>query len=335
MKLHKPNLFMGDGEETDVMIDPDRRRLLRLSALGLASAIVDVSHAQENAALDRPRIGIALGAGGAAGLSHIAILEVLDEMNIRPHRISGSSIGSIVGSLYASGHKAAAIRKMAENFFFTNDARLSDRMFRTSALRLAGFVDIGMGDGGLLSSASFLDLVDKQIAAERIEDLAIPLAIVAGDLWERAEVVLRSGPLIPAISASMALPGVFQPVAIDGRVLVDGGTVNPVPYDIIAPDCDIVIAVDVIGLRSNPPDEAPGYFDTIFQSAKVMQAAIMSEKRKLSEPDIYVAPAVSDVRSLEFFRAEQVLEQAEPAKQMLRQQLESALADFGVRKQLR
>jgi NTE family protein len=310
------------------MVDFSKRRFLHLSAAAIASSIVGVGLAQEKTSATEPRIGIALGAGGAAGLAHVAMLEVLDEMNIRPYRMAGSSIGSIVGSLYASGHKAVEIRRMVKNFMFRNEARLVDRLFRTSALRLAEFVDVKLGDGGLLSSASFLELVDGQIEAENIESLSIPMAIVAGDLWEREEVILRSGPLIPAISASVALPGVFQPVTIDGRVLVDGGTVNPVPYDVISADCDIVIAVDVIGLRSPPPEGSPGYFDTIFQSAKVMQSAIMAEKRKWSEPDIYIAPSVNDVRTLEFFRAEQILEQAEPSKAELRTLLESALAKF-------
>lgn len=314
------------------MVDFNKRRLLQLSAAGIASGIVDVGLAQEKYSATEPRIGIALGAGGAAGLAHVAILEVLDEMNIRPYRVAGSSIGSIIGALYASGRKAVEIRRMVEQFLFRNESKLFDLLSHLRALRLAEFVDIKLGNGGLLSSASFLELIAENINADKIEELPLSLAIVAGDLWMREEVVMQSGSLIPAISASMALPGVFQPVTIDGRVLVDGGTVNPVPYDIIAPACDIVIAIDVIGLRSPPPDGSPGYFDTIFQSAKVMQAAVMSEKRKLLEPDIYIAPAVSDVRSLEFYRAEQVLEQAEASKQLLRRQLESALENHGVRK---
>jgi NTE family protein len=130
----------------------------------------------------------------------------------------------------------------------------------------------------------------------------------------------------------MALPGVFKPVTIDGRVLIDGGTVSPVPYDVLSPGCDIVIAIDVIGQRSRPAGRSANYFDTVFLATKVMQTSIMTEKRKVLEPDIYVAPRVTDVRALEFHRAEAIFEHAEPSKEVLRNALQKALAAYSASK---
>lgn len=123
----------------------------------------------------------------------------------------------------------------------------------------------------------------------------------------------------------MALPGIFQPVLVNDRVLVDGGTVNPVPYDLLMNGCDIVIAIDVDGVRTRPENLIPGYLDTIFNSIKVMQRAIMAEKLRLSRPHIYISPPIVDIRALEFYRADEVFKQAHPAKDDLKQQLAKLL----------
>jgi NTE family protein len=114
-------------------------------------------------------------------------------------------------------------------------------------------------------------------------------------------------------------------VVIDNRVLIDGGTVNPVPYDLLMADCDIVIGIDVSGVHTQPDSLIPGYFETLFNSAKVMQQAIMTEKLRRQQPAIYIAPRIVDVRALEFYRAQQVFEQAGPAKQELKQRLAQLL----------
>jgi NTE family protein len=125
----------------------------------------------------------------------------------------------------------------------------------------------------------------------------------------------------------MALPGIFQPVVIDNRVLIDGGTVNPVPYDLLMADCDIVIGIDVSGERTRLDALVPGYFETLFNSAKVMQQAIMTAKLHCQQPAIYIAPRITDIRALEFYRAEQVFEQAGPARQELKQHLAQLLQE--------
>ena len=273
----------------------------------------------------KPTIGIALGAGGANGLTHILMLEALDEMGITPHRISGSSIGAIIGALYASGMSGTQIRKHVEQFIISPNEKLFEELVNKDALRWIEFIEIELGQGGLLNSEGFISYLYDALKHDTFEELKIPLRMVAADLWNRQQVVFDSGALLPAIKASMALPGVFEPVLFNDKVLVDGGTVNPVPYDLLTADCDIVIGIDVIGERSSPDTSIPTYFETIFNSVKVMQHAIMTEKLQCNKPAIYMAPRIVDIRALEFYRAEQIFAQAQPAKEELKRQLAQLL----------
>jgi NTE family protein len=270
---------------------------------------------------EKPSIGIALGAGGASGLAHILMLEALDEMGIQVSRIAGSSIGAIVGSLYAAGLSGKEIRALVERFVVSDAEKPLNRILEGRALEWIDFVEIELGNGGLVRADGFLSFMSDTLKKTSFDELDIPMHIVAADLWTREQVVLSTGDLVSAINASMAIPGVFEPVRRNGRVLIDGGTCNPVPYDLLTDQCDIVIAVDVIGERTPPESGIPGYFETVFNSVKVMQAAIMHEKRRHYVPDIYVSPPVKDIRALEFYRAQEVFDQSVPAREKLMQQL--------------
>jgi NTE family protein len=272
------------------------------------------------------RIGLALGAGGANGLAHIEMLEVLEELELRPYRIAGSSIGAVVGALFASGMSATDIRELANSAFSDEDGGLMDKLISDQSTHWLELVEIEVGSGGLLDSQRILSHFYRSIGTNRFSDLGIRLDIVAGDLWNKEQVVLNQGALLPAIQASMAIPGIFEPVHIDGRVLIDGGTVNPVPWDLLFEDCDIVIAVDVSGVRSQPKTSETGFFEVLFNSIKVMQNAIVEEKMRHREPDIFIAPKIKNVRALEFYNAATVFEQAKPAKEQLEKELRSWLS---------
>ncbi len=276
----------------------------------------------------QPSIGIALGAGGANGLAHILMLEALDDMGIQVACIAGSSIGAIVGSLYAAGMSGNQIRDLVERFVLSDQEEPLRRLFDGRALEWIDFVEIELGNGGLVSADGFLAFMSETLKKKVFEELDIPIHVVAADLWTREQVVLTSGDLMSAVKASMALPGVFEPVRRDGRVLIDGGTCNPVPYDLLTDRCDIVIGIDVAGERTPPASGIPGYFETVFNSVKVMQAAIMNEKRRHREPDVYISVPVVDIRALEFYRAQEVFEQSVPAKDMLKQQLKKAIEQW-------
>ncbi len=281
--------------------------------------------APADTAKHQPTIGIALGAGGANGLAHILMLEALDEMGIKPQQIAGSSIGAIIGALYAAGMSGKQIRELVEQFIISPGEPLLEKLVSKDALRWVDFIEVELGNGGILSSEGFIAFLYDTLKPATFEQLQIPLRVVAADLWSREQVVLQSGELLPAVKASMALPGVFQPVVRNERVLVDGGTVNPVPYDLLMDECDLVIAVDVSGERTPPENPAPDYFSTVFNSAKVMQQAIMTEKLRHQRPAIYIKPPIVDIRALEFYRAEEVFKQAAPARQELKQQLKKLL----------
>jgi len=273
-----------------------------------------------------PAVGIALGAGGASGLAHILMLEALDELGIKPVQIAGSSIGAIIGALYASGMSGAEIRAEVESFVFASEDQPFSDWVSSDALEWVEFIEVELGKGGLLSSDGFLSYLFDKLGVVSFDELDIPLVITAANLWTRKQVILGKGALLPAIRASMALPGVFEPAIIDDQVLIDGGTVNPVPYDLLRDDCDLVIGIDVSGERSPGTKNAkPGYFETLFNAAKVMQRAIMTEKRRRDPADIYIAPKIKDVRALEFYRAKEIFAQAAPAKQALKTQLIEAL----------
>jgi len=275
----------------------------------------------------RRRIGLALGAGGANGLAHIALLEVLEEMGLRPHRIAGSSIGAVIGAMFASGMSAAAMRELVDRSFIENDQDVLHKLVSDQAMHWLELVELEVGNGGLLDSERILSHFYEPISAHRFADLEIPLDVVAGDLWTKEQVVLNDGPLLTAVQASMAIPGVFQPIEIGDRVLIDGGTVNPVPWDLLFEDCDIVIGVDVSGERSRPANGETGYFEVLFNAIKVMQRAIVSEKRRRREPDILIAPRIRDIRALEFYEAAAVFEQAAPAKRQFKKELSALLAE--------
>lgn len=267
------------------------------------------------------KIGLALGSGGAKGLAHIAILEVLDEFGIRPHCIAGTSIGAIAGVLYASGHRGRDIRQVVERFALRDGERLGDLFNRRGELlKWLNIIDLNWGGSGLLKADAFLEQLMQRTRGTRFDDLQIPLKVVAADFWQREQVVLESGELRPAIQASMALPGVFNPVVMDKRVLVDGGAVNPVPFDILE-DCDLVIAVNVIGTRTESTDLVPSMAEAVFNTFQIMQASILRHKLERQPPDILISPDIVDIQMLEFYKAEQVLAQAEAACAELRQQL--------------
>lgn len=273
----------------------------------------------------KSRIGVALGAGGAAGLAHIAMLEVFDELGVRPHHITGTSIGALIGALYASGMPACQIRELAGGLVIRKrDTWRHVLLDKGKGLfRWTGLLAPSLGGGGLISGETFLADLFGQIQARSFEELPIPLSVIATDLWERTPVVFDRGPFRPAVEASMALPGLFAPVRMDGRVLIDGGAVNPVPWDLLAADCDLTVAIDVTGRQSRSEELSP--LEVILNTFEIMQSSIVVRQREYAAPDVYVEPDIIDVRALDFHRLDEILEQATPARAALRERLDVLL----------
>jgi NTE family protein len=270
------------------------------------------------------KTGIALGGGGAKGLAHISMLQVLDDAGVRPHKIAGTSIGAIIGVLYAAGKSADDIRSGIDELTATPQ-NLKEVM---QAKQLPGWLDIigvEIGRSSLLKVDKFLAGLQQVIGVSTFEELLIPLKVVAADFWTREAVVFDSGPIIPAIAASFALPGIFKPVVQDGRVLVDGGSVNPLPFDLLQASCDVVIAVNVLGKREPSEDLLPSYTETIFNTFQIAEHTILMEKIRARPPTIYIEPEIQDVRVLEFHKANQIYQQAITAQRQLKSELEVIL----------
>jgi NTE family protein len=269
----------------------------------------------------RDRVGLALGGGGARGLAHVPMLEVLDELKIRPYRIAGSSIGAVMGMLYASGLSGAAIRALVDQYTGSADESWLASLFHEDALSWLRFIKPDLGSGGLIESAPFIHFLEETTGCSRFEELKRPLAVVATDFWQREQVVFRHGPLGPAVQASMAIPGLFPAVEYHGRTLVDGGLVNPVPYDLLLDDCDLVVAIDVLGERTPQGDDVPGILASTFNGFQIMQSAIMREKLARRPPQIYIRPALENVRVLEFYKADEIYRESRSAAKQLRRAL--------------
>lgn len=272
-----------------------------------------------------PSVGLALGSGGANGLAHIPMLEVLDELGIVPRMISGSSIGAVIGALYASGLSGSELRRLMTEFSSSDRHILHSLVQGSAGLSLFDLLRPDLVNGGLLDTQGFLDFLHEKIQVSTFEELAIPLKIVAADYWKREQVVLDQGPLIPAVKASMAVPGLFAPVSLNGRLLVDGGTVNPLPFDLLQGQCDLVVAVDVSGDAAEPGESKPDVLDSLFNTFEIMQRAIVTEKMKHTQPDILLRPKTSGIRLLHFHKAEQIFAQSASAADELKSALRGLL----------
>jgi NTE family protein len=297
--------------------------------LGAASALLACTGCSSRDG--QPRIGLALGGGGAKGLAHILALEALDELGLRPHVIAGCSIGAIIGALYAAGLSGREIRAQIEQFFVDEKAAKENFFALPKSVRWLDFIDPALVPGGLLSSDDFIGFLGEILPTQRFRKLQIPLKVVAAELLTGRQVVIDSGDLLPALQASMAVPGVFPPVEINGRKLVDGGVANPLPYDLVQPGSDIVIAVDVSGAREIEDGETLSSLGVLLLRFHAISKNILTEKLKQQQPDIIMRPSIHNVRVLEFYKARQVFEEAQPAKREFIRDLRKALRTRRVR----
>ncbi|MDD3276768.1 MAG: patatin-like phospholipase family protein, partial [Kiritimatiellales bacterium] len=153
------------------------------------------------------------------------------------------------------------------------------------------------------------------------EKLKIPLYVTAADYGDASEVVFKSGDLLSAVRASIAIPGVFTPVEREGRLLLDGGVVNPLPYDLLQQECDLVIAMDVGGVRHADEQHRPAFFDTVIGGFEIMEASMIRHRLIANPPDIYLKPDLRGIGLLEFHKAEQIFHQSETIKDELKRGL--------------
>ena len=290
-----------------------------------------MSHKQKSA----PRIGLALGSGSSRGWAHIGVIKALSELDIHPQVVCGCSIGSIVAAAYVSG----------------NLDKLEQWVRSLTKVELARYIELNLSLNGFVDTEKlhefFLQCVCRE--DESIEDITVKFASVATDLETGREVWFTSGPLIDAVWASISLPGLFPPLQHQGRWLVDGGLVNPVPVSVChALGADIVISVNLNGgvvgkhfvQKQDEPatnsnhvlerlsravnkyssdifrdDEEkvspPGLFEAIAGSINIAQDRITRSRLAGDPPDIMLSPKLSHIGLMEFYRAKEAIQEGE------------------------
>lgn len=279
----------------------------------------------------KPTVALALGGGGARGLAHIAALEAFDELGITPVAIAGTSIGAIYGAAYASGVSDADLRAHTIDTLTLRFSMIRD-LFSARAKSKLRIKALGMPRRAILDPEALLKIIMPAATAESFADLKIPLQVIASDYYAQEAIVLSDGSLRRAVAASMALPVVFHPVAYDGRVLIDGGMTNPLPFDVVATKADVVVAIDVTGMPSaHPLKAAPTAIETLSATACLFERSIVNEKLKISQPDILVHGGTGEFQVLDFLKCRDILAAAQSAKDELKAKLSRIMAVETVR----
>jgi NTE family protein len=308
------------------------------------------STAPRTAGRPRSRIGLALGSGAARGWAHIGVLRALEEIGVRPDIVVGTSIGAVVGSCYCAG-----LLDGVEAF-----AR------RLTRRKVFGFLDVNFSGGGLFTGNKMTRLLDTEFKDKRIEDLDPAFVCVTTELSTGHEIWIRRGSLVSAIRASYAIPGLFQPILINGRWLVDGAIVNPIPVSVCrAFGAEIVIAVnlssDVFGRgtiihdppgdgpeaalpEADAPDESggnlrrqlvdsgqrpPGLTSVVIEAYNIIQDRIARSRLAGDPPDILVGPRLGSIGHFEFHRAEEAIDVGYKACMKSAAEIEQVVKVFG------
>lgn len=254
-----------------------------------------------------PRIGLALGGGAARGFAHVGVIQVLEEAGIRPSLVSGTSAGSLVAAIYASGKNGKQLQQIAESM---DEASIADWT-------------LPIFSRGMFRGEALARYVNMQVNARPIEDMALPLGIVATDLKTGQDMLFQRGDTGTAVRASSAVPAVFQPVKISGNEYVDGGLVSPVPVRAARKmGADLVIAVDI----SSPPEgnAANGSLEILLQTFAIMGKSINTFE--LKDADVVVRPALVGVSSADFTARKRSIEAGRQAMQLMLPHLREMIA---------
>ena len=243
------------------------------------------------------RVALVLGGGGARGIAHIGAIEEVECQGFEVSAVAGTSMGALVGGMYASGH--------LEPF--------KEWMCALDRYKVFGLVDFTLSPEGLVKGDRVMRAMQELVPDVLIEQMPVPFAAVAADLVTGREVVLDRGGLYEAIRASISIPSVFRPVHRDGMVLVDGGMVNPVPYDRVRrSEGDLLVAVDVCAPFGGDPAirarMSLNHYKVLVTSSQIMQQRIALLQRRLCPPDILVEMPADRFSMFEFYRSAEIVE---------------------------
>lgn len=256
-----------------------------------------------------PKVALVLGGGAVRGFAHVGVIKVLEAQGITPDLVVGTSAGSVVGALYAAGFSGFELQKIS---------------FRLEEDSVGDWI---IPDRGFIKGEALQNFINKVVRNQPIEKLRKPFAAVATDLQSGEMVVFQRGNTGQAVRASSSVPGVFQPVSINGREYVDGGLVSPVPVRVARKlGADVVIAVD-ISARPRYANIA-GYTDILLQTFGIMGQAISSNE--LPDADVVIRPNTTGFGSADFEKKHEAIMEGEKAAQaalpLIRQKLQRAAA---------
>jgi len=253
------------------------------------------------------KLGLALGGGAARGFAHIGVLQVLEEEGIKPQMVVGTSAGSVVASFYASGKTGQQLQWLADT--------MDESQFTDWANPFTG--------RGMLRGEALGKYINSQLNGMKIEDMKLPLGIVATDLRTGDGVLFRRGDVATAVRASSAVPSVFEPVRIAGKDYVDGGLVSPVPVRYAKQmGADLVLAIDI---SSRPEDaKTSDMLKVLLQTFSIMGKSI--SQLELVQADVVVRPALPASGSTEFSARKKSIEAGRAAMKQALPQLKALLA---------
>ncbi|MEL7344834.1 MAG: patatin-like phospholipase family protein [Pseudomonadota bacterium] len=260
-----------------------------------------------------PRVGLALGGGGAVGVGHIPVFEAFDDLGVRPAAIAGSSIGSVMGAAYAAGLSGAEIRAHAEAL---TENKLSSifKAWRPGTTIAGGGIDPVRVVSALLPEA----------VPDRIEDLTIPFSITVTDYHGRAPIYVREGPLRQTLAASIAVPGVFRTVMLDGVVCTDGGVTDNLPLGAL-PTVDVTVAVDVATAPIEISDDAPNQMVAGLGAMRIMMERLAANTIERTPPDVLIRVRSRHYTLFDIWKAERILADVSKVRGEARDRLAAVL----------
>lgn len=263
----------------------------------------------------RPKVALVLGGGAARGFAHVGVIRVLEQEKIPIDLVVGTSVGSLIGAIYASDRDSFELEWTA---FQLEKEDLLDYGL------LNAFMGMGLAKGDKLEA-----FTKSRVKVETIEQLQIPFAAVAADLNWGTKVVLDRGPVARAVRASSAIPGVFQPVTHMGKLLVDGGVVDNIPISVAREKgADVVVAVDISENVGNT--KITNLVDVLLQAANIMFALNVEHSKR--DADVLVSPSVGDVAMLDFSQKKRCMQAGMEAARAAVPQIRKAMEDWTARR---
>ncbi len=305
------------------------RRLFLLCVL-VASTVASAAEP-----IERPKVGLVLSGGGALGIAHVGVLKVLEELRVPVHCVAGNSMGAIIGGTFAAGYTPQEIEDVLLAIRWSDllddrpDRRRVPFRRKQDDLTFLSRVEVGFNHGRFQLPSALVEgqklnfllqaLTIHTVGLESFDDLPVPFRAVATDLETGEEVILDHGDLALAIRASMAVPGVFSPVEINGQLLVDGGLVNNLPVDQgRALGADVVIAVDV-GEPLRTREQLESLSGVTRQVLRMMTARNVA--RQTPDADLVIHPAVEEFATSDFNKAEEMIVRGEQAARRVAEEL--------------